>query len=76
MMADDRSGTVTAEIRLTALRVLRCCLQVPDPAAAWTGASTTATWEADFTPLVAVSLPGWGHVTRAHLHNREPSIHI
>jgi hypothetical protein len=31
---------------------------------------------ADITPLVAVSLARWGHATRAHLHNREPSIYI
>lgn len=30
----------------------------------------------DITPLVAVSLARWGHATRAHLHNREPSIYL
>jgi hypothetical protein len=30
----------------------------------------------DITPLVAVSLARWGHATRAHLHNRGPSIYI
>jgi hypothetical protein len=25
---------------------------------------------------VAVSLARWGHATRAHLHNREPSIYL
>jgi hypothetical protein len=30
----------------------------------------------DISPLVAVSLARWGHATRAHLHNREPSIYI
>jgi hypothetical protein len=28
----------------------------------------------DISPLVAVSLARWGYATRAHLHNREPSI--
>jgi hypothetical protein len=30
----------------------------------------------DISPLVAVSLARWGHATRAHLHNREPSIYL
>jgi hypothetical protein len=30
----------------------------------------------DICPLVAVSLARWGHTTRAHLHNREPSIYL
>jgi hypothetical protein len=30
----------------------------------------------DICPLVAVSLARWGHATRAHLHNREPSIYL
>jgi hypothetical protein len=30
----------------------------------------------DITPLVAVSLARWGHATRAHLHNRGPSIYV
>jgi hypothetical protein len=30
----------------------------------------------DICPLVAVSLARWGHATRAHLHNREPSIYV
>jgi hypothetical protein len=28
----------------------------------------------DICPLVAVSLARWGHATRAHLHDREPSV--
>jgi hypothetical protein len=30
----------------------------------------------DLSPLVTVSLARWGHATRAHLHNREPSIYL
>ena len=30
----------------------------------------------DISPLVAASLARWGHATRAHLHNREPSIYL
>jgi hypothetical protein len=30
----------------------------------------------EITPLVAVSLARWGHATRAHLHNRVPSIDL
>jgi hypothetical protein len=30
----------------------------------------------DICPLVAVSLARWGHATRAHLHNRGPSIYL
>jgi Phage Terminase len=30
----------------------------------------------DISPLVAVSLARWGHATRAHKHNRGPSIYI
>jgi hypothetical protein len=30
----------------------------------------------DLSPLVTVPLARWGHATRAHLHNREPSIYL
>ena len=61
---------------------------VPRPAldAAVAGAATRPLGDAwawvrkglstDITPLVAVSLARWGHATRAHLHNREPSIYV
>jgi hypothetical protein len=61
---------------------------VPRPAldAAMAGAATRPLGDAwawarkglstDITPLVAVSLARWGHATRAHLHNREPSIYL
>jgi hypothetical protein len=61
---------------------------VPRPAldAAVAGAATRPLGDAwawarkglstDITPLVAVSLARWGHATRAHPHNREPSIYL
>jgi hypothetical protein len=30
----------------------------------------------DISPLVAVTLAAWGHASRAHLHNRGPSIYL
>jgi hypothetical protein len=30
----------------------------------------------DISPLVAVTLAGWGHVSRAHLHQQGPSIYV
>ena len=30
----------------------------------------------DISPLVAVTLAAWGHATRAHTYQREPSIYI
>jgi hypothetical protein len=30
----------------------------------------------DICPLVAISLASWGYATRAHLHNREPSVYF
>jgi hypothetical protein len=30
----------------------------------------------DITPLVAVSLARWGHATRAHKYDREPSVYF
>jgi hypothetical protein len=58
----------------------------PAPDAAVAGAATRPLGDAwawarkglstDITPLVAVSLARWGHGTRAHLHNREPSIYL
>jgi hypothetical protein len=68
--------------------VERSLRYVPRPAldAAVAGAATRPLGDAwawarkglssDITPLVAVSLARWGHATRAHLHNREPSIYI
>jgi hypothetical protein len=49
----------------------RSLRDVPRPALdARTGLST------DICPLVAVSLARRGHATRAHLHNRGPSIYL
>ena len=68
--------------------VERSLRYVPRPAldAAVAGAATRPLGDAwawarkglstDITPLVAVSLARWGHATRAHLHNREPSIYL
>jgi hypothetical protein len=39
---------------------------------AWAGKGLST----DIPPLVAVSLARWGHATRAHLHNRGPSIYL
>jgi hypothetical protein len=59
--------------------VERCLRDVPRPAldAAVAGAATRRKGlSTDITPLVSVSLARWGHTTRAHLHNREPSIYL